>query len=97
MGGGFRGGMGGGGMGHHGHGGGRDFNTDLYADYSGPDQAAATGIPTGPGALRMDHGGGFGAGGYGAAGFPVAEPSQQIMVRNVSDIPFLKNYPLRRF
>jgi hypothetical protein len=73
----------GGGMGHHGHGGGRDFNTDLYADYSGPDQAAATGIPTGPGALRMDHGGAFGAGGYGGAGFPVAEPSQQIMVRNL--------------
>ncbi|KAG5636045.1 hypothetical protein H0H81_009269 [Sphagnurus paluster] len=77
-GGGFRGGFGGG------HGGaGRDFsNQDLYADYSGPDQGAA------PGAMRMDNygGGGYGGnvGGYqGAGAFVEAEPSQQIMVRNL--------------
>jgi len=79
--GGFRGGFGGQ------AGAGRDFsNQDLYADYSGPDQQAAT--PTGPGGLRMDgHGynAGFGAGagaGFGAA-YTEPEPSQQIMVRNV--------------
>ena len=75
--GGFRGGFrGGGGGGYGGGGGGRDFsNQDLYADYSGPDQRGA-------------YGGGYGGGGaYGgaaaAAPFPDADPSQQIMVRNV--------------
>lgn len=63
-------------------GGGRDFSSqDLYADYSGPDQQ---------GNMRM---GGYGdgsayggAGAYGgaAAGGFEPEPSQQIMVRNVS-------------
>ena len=79
-GGGFRGGMRGGFRGGFGGGAaGRDFSSqDLYADYSGPDQQA-----------RMSGmGGGYGGdaayGGAGAyAGFD-AEPSQQIMVRNVS-------------
>jgi hypothetical protein len=65
---------------------GRDFsNQDLYADYSGPDQQAA------PGGLRMDN---YGASGFpatgpaafgpsGPGGYAEAEPSQQIMVRNV--------------
>lgn len=85
-GGGFRGGFRGGFSGQAG-GAGRDFsNQDLYADYSGPDQQAAT--PTGPGGLRMDgHGynaGGFGAGGgFGGAAYAEPEPSQQIMVRNL--------------
>lgn len=83
--GGFRGGAFRGGFGAQA--GGRDFsNQDIYADYSGPDQQAA---PGGAG-LRMDgyggtghgYGGGVGGGGYGA-GFADAEPSQQIMVRNV--------------
>lgn len=60
---------------------GRDFSSqDLYADYSGPDQ------PGGGGGLRMDgYGGGYGpaGGAFGAPAFD-AEPSQQIMVRNVS-------------
>lgn len=66
--GGFRGGYGGAAAG-------RDFSSqDLYADYSGPDQAGPA----------------FGSSGYGAAsngsayGAYDAEPSQQIMVRNVS-------------
>ncbi|KAI0718666.1 hypothetical protein C8T65DRAFT_803566 [Cerioporus squamosus] len=78
-GGGFRGGFAGGGGGGHGAASGRDFSSqDLYADYSGPDQ---------PGNMRGLGGGGYadasfggGAGGYG--GFE-AEPSQQIMVRNL--------------
>ena len=69
-------------------GGGRDFsNSELYADYSGPDQQAA---PGGGGGLRMDGygGGGYGAGAGGGGGFggpqyAEGEPSQQIMVRNV--------------
>lgn len=52
----------------------RSFNQDLYADYSGPDQAHASN-------------GGFGnaqqVGPTGFGGFDAA-PSQQIMVRNVS-------------
>ncbi|KAH8113822.1 hypothetical protein DFH11DRAFT_1509965 [Phellopilus nigrolimitatus] len=83
-GGGFRGGLrGGGGFrggfrgGFAGGAGDRAFNQDLYADYSGPDQSAggapASGFPTGPA-----FGGGFG----GAAAYD-AEPSQQIMVRNL--------------
>jgi len=83
--GGFRGGYRGGGFAAQ-AGGGRDFsNQDLYADYSGPDQQGPTG------GLRMDaYGGGFGGGGGGGmhggfpnAGFVDAEPSQQIMVRNL--------------
>ncbi|KAF9047727.1 hypothetical protein BJ165DRAFT_1344497 [Panaeolus papilionaceus] len=78
--GGFRGGF---------QGGGRDFsNQDIYADYSGPDQA--------PGGLRSDNfnsapapyagggGGGGGGGGFGGGpGYTEGEPSQQIMVRNL--------------
>lgn len=86
-GGGFRGGFRGGFAGHQAAAG-RDFsNQDLYADYSGPDQAAAT--PTGPGGLRMDGGHGYNSGfagpaaGFGAAAYAEPEPSQQIMVRNV--------------
>jgi len=58
---------------------GRDFSSqDLYADYSGPDQGGAAAA----GGLRMDnYGGNFGAAGY-QQGFD-AEPSQQIMVRNL--------------
>ena len=68
--GGFRGGYGGG------PGASRDFSNDLYADYSGPDQPA-------PGSGMHGYGGNGGyAGGY-AGGYD-AEPSQQIMVRNVS-------------
>lgn len=76
---GFRGGFSGGGAA------GRDFSQDLYADYSGPDQPAAAAAAAG-GGLRMDgYGAGYGGAG-GAYGTPAynAEPSQQIMVRNVS-------------
>lgn len=70
--GGFRGGYAGGGAAAAA---GRDFSDNLYADYSGPDsQGGAAG-------LRMD---GFAAGGYGAYAGYEPEPSQQIMVRNVS-------------
>ena len=80
--GGYRGGYRGGFAGGVAAGGGRDFSSqDLYADYSGPDSQ---------GNMRMggygDSGAYGGAGAYGAAagaGFE-AEPSQQIMVRNVS-------------
>ena len=80
--GGFRGGFRGGAFAAQA--GGRDFsNQDIYADYSGPEQ------PTASGGLRMDAygghggGGGYGAGGgYGGGGYD-AEPSQQIMVRNL--------------
>ena len=71
-------------------GGGRDFsNSELYADYSGPDQQAAPGGGGGGGGLRMDGyggGGGYGAGaggGFGGPQYAEGEPSQQIMVRNV--------------
>ncbi|KIJ95074.1 hypothetical protein K443DRAFT_134539 [Laccaria amethystina LaAM-08-1] len=83
--GGFRGGYAGGGGGS-----GRDFsNQDIYADYSGPDQSAAA--PVAGAGMRMDaygaggHGGGYGgpAGGYGGGAYADAEPSQQIMVRNL--------------
>lgn len=83
--GGFRGGYRGGFRGGFAGGAERTFNQDVYADYSGPDQQMG-------GGLRMDGGGYQGgapaySGGqpYGAD-FPL-EPSQQIMVRNVS--PFL--------
>jgi len=87
--GGFRGGFAGGHSAGGGGAAGRDFsNQDLYADYSGPDQAPTT--PTGPGGLRMDanHGyqAGFGgqSGGFaGGAAYTEPEPSQQIMVRNL--------------
>jgi len=57
-------------------GGGRDWQAgNLYKDYTGPD---------GRGGNSGDVGGGYGAQAYGRA--PVnLEPSQQIMVRNVSD------------
>ncbi|KAJ7734956.1 hypothetical protein DFH07DRAFT_754198 [Mycena maculata] len=84
-GGGFRGGFRGGAGGYGGPAG-RDFsNQDLYADYSGPDQAGA--------AASSAYGGGFGAHGHGGAasfatgpggpGYVEPEPSQQIMVRNL--------------
>ncbi|KAI0084056.1 hypothetical protein BDY19DRAFT_899142 [Irpex rosettiformis] len=74
--GGFRGGLRGGFRG--GYGGaaaGRDFSSqDLYADYSGPDQAGAS--------VGGYGGSGYGGGaGYGA-GFETS-PNQQIMVRNL--------------
>ena len=72
--GGLRGGFRGGFAGAAGGGAGRDFSSqDLYADYSGPDQAGA--------AIGTYPQGQYAAGAYGA-GFD-AEPSQQIMVRNV--------------
>ncbi len=81
---GFRGGFaGGGGGGGHGPASGRDFSSqDLYADYSGPDQPGnLRGIGGGGGSAYADAPYGGAAGAYG--GFE-AEPSQQIMVRNVS-------------
>ncbi|KZT35376.1 RNA-binding domain-containing protein, partial [Sistotremastrum suecicum HHB10207 ss-3] len=88
-GGGFRGGFRGGGFrGGFNGGGERPFNQDLYADYSGPDQQLHG--PTAPAGLRMDvgYGGAGGAGAYGGGGGAFgggfeAEPSQQIMVRNL--------------
>ncbi|KAL6300945.1 RNA-binding domain-containing protein [Sparassis latifolia] len=76
---GFRGGLRGGFRGGLGGAAGRDFSSqDLYADYSGPDQQAAAG------GLRMDAygAGNFGGAGPGYGGYE-AEPSQQIMVRNL--------------
>ncbi|KAI9062104.1 RNA-binding domain-containing protein [Trametes sanguinea] len=74
--GGFRGGGGGFRGGYAGAPGGRDFSSqDLYADYSGPDSQGAMRIPA------------YGDAGYGTAGSAYggfdAEPSQQIMVRNL--------------
>ena len=64
--------------GYAGAAGGRDFSSqDLYADYSGPDQQRSMGMGGGYGGDAS-----YGGGGYGG-GFD-AEPSQQIMVRNVS-------------
>jgi hypothetical protein len=76
--GGLRGGFRGGYPGAAGGGAGRDFSNDLYADYSGPDQAA-------PGGAAMPgYGGGAGYGSGATYSGYDAEPSQQIMVRNVS-------------
>lgn len=83
---GFRGGLRGspyGGRGGYGRGGyaagGRNFSDqDLYKDYSGPDQQAG-GYG---GAYEGGYAGGYSSG-YGAGGYE-SEPSQQIMVRNVS-------------
>jgi len=73
-GGGFRGGgLRGGFAGSSGPGGGRDFNRDIYADYSGPDAPAN---PTGPSFNARSAAGAFND-------LPDAEPSKQIMVRNV--------------
>lgn len=101
MGGGFRGGFQGGfqggpagGFGNHmggmmggGGRGGRNFTQDLYADYNGPDASGGVGAVGGDGygADGMAMGGGV----VGAPAAVVsAEPSTQIMVRNVS-IPVL--------
>ena len=88
---GLRGGLRGspyGGRGGYGRGGyaasGRNFSDqDLYKDYSGPDQQAGGYAGTYDGGYA----GGFG-GGYGTAGYE-SEPSQQIIVRNVSQISVL--------
>ena len=93
--GGFRGGLRGlrgglrgssyGGRGGYGRGGGyatggRDISDqDLYKDYPGPDQQAGG---YGGGTYETGFGGGYG-GSFGSASFD-SEPSQQIMVRNVS-------------
>lgn len=83
--GGFRGGFAGGAAAE-----GRAFNQDLYADYSGPDQQSGSGLrmdsyPTGP---AFGGGGGFAAAGGSAPSGYEPEPSQQIMVRNVSTLLF---------
>ena len=67
-------------------GGGRDFsNQELYADYNGPDQPGATYGSGGGGGGGSGSGGGYNSGpGYGSGGYAEGEPSQQIMVRNVS-------------
>jgi hypothetical protein len=84
---GFRGGLRGssyggrGGYGRGGHAAGsRNFSEqDLYKDYPGPDQqAGGYGGGTYEGSFTGGYSGGYGAGSYDA------EPSQQIMVRNVS-------------
>ena len=77
------GGRGGYGRGGYGRGGyaasGRNFSDqDLYKDYSGPDQQAGGHAGTYGEGYTGGYGGGYGAGGY------ESEPSQQIMVRNVS-------------
>jgi hypothetical protein len=84
---GFRGSLRGslhGGRGSHGRGGyatgGRNFSDqDLYKDYIGPEQQQAGGYG---GTYEGGYGGGYG-GSYGTGGYD-SEPSQQIMVRNVS-------------
>jgi hypothetical protein len=64
---------------------GRQFSDqDLYKDYSGPDQQAGGFAAAGYEGAGYAGAGSYGAGGgYGVGGFE-AEPSQQIMVRNVS-------------
>ena len=96
-----RGGFRGGGMrGFRGGGGGfsqggRDFsNQELYADYNGPDQPGA-GATYGSGGAGYSGGGSSGFGGGGGAGsgggapYTEGDPSQQIMVRNVSKFGLL--------
>lgn len=77
--GGFRGGLGGGGDS------GRSFDNNLYADYSGPDSGAGAGSGGGgSGSAGYGAGGGFGSsGGFGGSSGFDAEPSQQVMVRNL--------------
>lgn len=77
----------GGGFSHAG--GGRDFsNQELYADYNGPDQPGAAYGSGGSGS--GGGGGGYSSGpGYGSGGYTEGEPSQQIMVRNVSRLDHL--------
>lgn len=85
--GGFRGGLRGG---YSGGGESRSFDDSLYKPYSGPDQEG----PTGPAAdytTAPGYGPGPGAGASAAYGGFVAEPSQQIMVRNAS-IQYLSSY-----
>ena len=82
--GGFRGGPRGGGMrgsfrgGAMGSGEGRSFGSDIYADYNGPSENG------------VGRSSGFTAAGSAASGPPggysQGEPSQQIMVRNVSHL-----------
>ncbi len=63
--------------------GGRNFSDqDLYKDYSGPDQQAG-GYGGGYEGGYTGAAGGYGAASYGVGGFE-SEPSQQVMVRNVS-------------
>ena len=90
---GFRGGLRGapyGGRGGYGRGGyaagGRNFSDqDLYKDYSGPDQQAGGYGGTYDGGYTGGYSGSFGTGGY------ESEPSQQIMVRNVSQFRVLSD------
>ena len=88
--GGFRGGLRGFRGGFSQAGGGRDFsNQELYADYNGPDQSGAPygGGGGGGGGGYSGGGGGGGNSGFGGGGsYPEGEPSQQIMVRNVSHL-----------
>jgi hypothetical protein len=91
---GFRGGLRGslyGGRGSYGRGGyaagGRNFSDhDLYKDYSGPEQQASGYSGTYDGAYTGGYSGNYGAGGY------EAEPSQQIMVRNVSQFQVISEF-----
>ncbi len=91
--GGFRGGLRGFRGGYAQAGGGRDFsNQELYADYNGPEQQGA---PYGSGGGGGGGGSTYsGSGGYNPSSFPEGEPSQQIMVRNVSSVAFLREFYL---
>jgi hypothetical protein len=88
--GGFRGGLRGFRGGYAQAGGGRDFsNQELYADYNGPEQqGAAYGSGGGGGSTYS------GSGNYNPSSFPEGEPSQQIMVRNVSSLALLREFHL---
>lgn len=56
---------------------------DLYKDYIGPDPQAGYAAPGYEGGGGYSGAGGY-PGGYGVGGGYESEPSQQIMVRNVS-------------
>lgn len=88
--GGFRGGLRGFRGGYAQAAGGRDFsNQELYADYNGPEQqGAAYGSGAGGGGGGGSTYSGSG-GGYNPSSFPEGEPSQQIMVRNVSSVALM--------
>ena len=87
-----RGGAGFGGRGGYGRGGGggyaaggRNFSDqDLYKDYVGPEQQAGGYTAAGYNGGEYPGAGGYTGGGYGVGGGYESEPSQQIMVRNVS-------------